>query len=138
MVSCPKKRRRLRGSRVCPQPQQEGWKQLCCQPLPVKHREDILGQITIVPQEPRRQADYMSSRLPVRYMEDFTVLGFTVATFARALELLEDAGYAVTEEDGGAQVEIASAKDVQNIHTLFRAGRLAHEYRDLAETFYQA
>ncbi len=96
-----------------------------------------MGHITILPTG-ACQADYLSNHLPTRYMEDFTLLGFTVSTFSRALELLDNAGYIIIRQDGGAQVKIASAEELRNIQTLFLTNNLSYEYGDLANTIYQA
>ncbi len=71
-----------------------------------------MGYITILPEELACQEDYLANHLPTRYMEDFTLLGFTVSVLSRAVDLLENAGYTVICWDG--------------------------EYGDLANTIYQA
>ncbi len=97
-----------------------------------------MGYITILPEELTCQEDYLGNHLPTRYMEDFTLLGFTVSSFSRAVELLDDAGYVVIHQDGGAQVQLESAADLRNIQALFVDNHLGHQYGDLANTIYQA
>ncbi len=71
-------------------------------------------------------------------MEDFTLLGFTVSTLSRAVDLLDNAGYSVIRQDGGVRVQLESAADLRNIQTLFVDNNLSHQYGDLANTIYQA
>ncbi len=52
-----------------------------------------MGYITILPEELACQEDYLANHLPTRYMEDFTLLGFTVSTLSRAVDLLDNAGW---------------------------------------------
>lgn len=97
-----------------------------------------MGNITLLPEDASRRERYLSHQLPERYMEDFSLPGFTVPAFAKAIELLTNARYIVVEQHGGARIHINTTQDLRKISELFTRNDIAFTYGDLADTLYQA
>lgn len=86
------------------------------------------------------KAEYLQTlRLPEFYMEDFTILGFTVPSPETAGKLLQQAGYKLTNNSTcGAEIEIQSHLEITAIRDLLQAAGLGVELSDIADTMYQA
>ena len=95
--------------------------------------------VTVIAEEPASRAHYLSSQtLPLRYMEDFTLMGFVVDRFAQAKALLVSHGFYIKEQGQGIEVIIADHRGVAEISSLFAENNIFSTYGDLAETMYQA
>lgn len=98
-----------------------------------------MGTIALLPDDQKRKEIYLSShRLPEKYMEDFTLLGFVVDQLDRSVFLLERAGYHVEKERGGAEIRLEAYSQLMEISSLFRDNRIEHSFGDVAESIYQA
>lgn len=97
-----------------------------------------MGYTTLLPEGRESREHYLSFHLPKRYMEDFTLLGFVVPSFTKALKLLDKANYVITEKNGGARIHINSPKELHNISNLLIDNNFSYEYGDLADSIYQA
>lgn len=98
-----------------------------------------MGKIALLPDDQKRKEIYLSSqKLPEKYMEDFTLLGFVVDQLDRSVSLLESAGYHVEKEKGGAEIRLEAHSQLTEISSLFRDNRIQHSFGDIAESIYQA
>lgn len=78
------------------------------------------------------------SEIPACYMDDYSVLGFTVDRYDDSVKLLEHAGYRIKFRRIGAMVFFDGADAVVRMHELLVENGIYTEYKDIAETFYQA
>ena len=98
-----------------------------------------MGRIALTPCDTRSRGIYLHYRgIPQNYMADFTILGFVVKHYKEALCLLVDAGFQVYEQNAGADIRIYSPQQLIEIKTLFSKNNLDFEFRDIADTIYQA
>ena len=98
-----------------------------------------MGQIALLPRHALDKAVYLNEQsIPTRYMEDFTLLGFTVDQFEVALQLLVQNKRPLNRTVSGAQLEITTAKDIQEIAKILKAAGVAYEFGDVADCIYQA
>ena len=95
--------------------------------------------VTVIAEAPASRARYLSSKkLPLRYMEDFTLMGFVVDRLAQAKALLVSHGFCVEEQHQGIEVIISDYRGVAEINSLFAENNIHSTYGDIAETMYQA
>lgn len=78
------------------------------------------------------------SEIPACYMDDYSVLGFTVDRYDDSLKLLEQAGYRLESRRIGAVVFFDGIDAILRLYTLLVENGINTEYRDIAETFYQS
>lgn len=76
--------------------------------------------------------------LPAFYMEDFTILGFTVQQPETAELLLRQAGYKLHDDRCGATIEIDNYLEIPVIRDLLQEAGLQVELGNIADTLYQA
>ena len=76
-------------------------------------------------------------RLPAFYMQDFTILGFRVSDYDRAIQILDRRGFLLKQEDGMVAVHLSTAVQMNDVMQLFSNDGLACEIADLAEGMYQ-
>lgn len=76
--------------------------------------------------------------LPLHYMEDFSLLGFTVHDFNKACKVLGEAGFSVTPRNVGAELALKNYKQIKEITHIFKANRIVSDFSDIADTLYQA
>ncbi len=70
-------------------------------------------------------------------MEDFSVLGFRVADCERAREVLRGSCFELRQSQGGTQVMIDNASQLEDVMRVLRASGLACELTDVAQGMYQ-
>lgn len=98
-----------------------------------------MSRIVLVGTECLEKAQYLETcSLPSFYMEDFTILGFTVPRIEPAREILKKAGYRVTDKICGSEIEVDSPGDIVSIRDLLMKSGMNVELGDIADTMYQA
>lgn len=98
-----------------------------------------MPKIAIVADDYTQRAQYLDNKqIPVKYMEDFTVLGFIVSEHEKACALLRQEGYTVHNHTIGAEVIINDASQIQDISTCFGKNDITSTFSDIADTLYQA
>jgi hypothetical protein len=98
-----------------------------------------MGKIIIVPNDRRRRAAYMvNTRLPAFYMGDYSVLGLLVASYAKAVRILDEQGYPIQKTACGADINIGGPAQVAEIQQLLHAHGIGSEIADVVDTVYQA
>jgi hypothetical protein len=71
-------------------------------------------------------------------MSDFSLMGFVVDRFPEACKILRSAGFQVTEQGGGADIEIDGSVQLPEIQSIFSSSDIGCEFSDIADTIYQA
>jgi len=85
------------------------------------------------------KARYLEScSLPQFYMEDFTILGFTVSKLQTARTILEEAGYQLHDKGCGAEIVVSSPHQLASIQGILQQAGITVELGDIADTMYQA
>ena len=98
-----------------------------------------MGKIALLPCDSCSRAKYLGNKaLPDNYMADFTLMGFIVGQYRRALALLTSAGYRVDEQETGADICIDNPHTLQEIKALLTANHISCDLSDIADTLYQA
>ena len=98
-----------------------------------------MQKIALTSKDCKSRSAYLDSiALPLTYMEDFSLLGFTVDNLQKAVFLLKKCGYKVTAGEAGGQIYIENFTQIRDIQNLFSDNSLASDFTDIADTFYQA
>ena len=98
-----------------------------------------MTSVVLLPDDLQRRGAYLgTTRLPSKYMEDFSLMGFVVDNYEQACALLKSADYDLEKGDFGAEIIIASPRQLLDIKALFMSNRIHCEYSDIADTLYQA
>lgn len=98
-----------------------------------------MSKIAIIGSTCDDKAKYLETCcLPQFYMEDFTILGFTVSKLTTACSLLQQAGYRLNDKGCGAEIEISSPGQIAAIQDILYEAGMRAELGDIADTMYQA
>lgn len=98
-----------------------------------------MGKIALLPCDYHSRATYLGSReLPDNYMADFTLMGFVVGHYSKAVALLTTAGYSLEEQQGGTDIRIDTPRKLQEIKALLTTNNIRCDLSDIADTLYQA
>lgn len=95
-------------------------------------------KIAMVPEDITRRACYLSTRLPARYMEDFSLAGLVVDRFDEACSLLVGRGYQLREDEGCLEISLGSCRQLPALMSMLAAHQIHCEMADIADTIYQA
>ena len=74
---------------------------------------------------------------PLRYMNDFSVLGLRVESLSKALEILEADGYRVLRRRCSATISFENSDRFKNIFETLARHRIEHGMSDLMGCAYQ-
>lgn len=98
-----------------------------------------MGKIAVLPKKHHCRAHYLEEKkLPATYMEDFTLMGFLVEEFDKAVSLLKQAGYYVEYKKCGSEILIHNSKNISDIGAIFSENNIKYSWSDVADTIYQA
>lgn len=98
-----------------------------------------MTKIALLPSDIQSRGKYLcEKKLPDNYMADFTLMGFVVDSYPKALEVLRLGGYSVEEQEGGVDIIIHTTKHLPAIQALFTDNDIKYDYKDIADTLYQA
>ena len=98
-----------------------------------------MAKIALIADNCLSKSAYLDScRLPTFYMEDFSILGFSVQQYDKARELLRKAGYKMLDKQFGTDILIDDAKQVVKIKDILQNNGIKAELSDIADTIYQA
>ena len=75
--------------------------------------------------------------LPAFYMADYSVLGLLVDRLEEAVRVLQEAGYAVVNENGDFEVVLDHAGHIELTLQLLTANDIASEFADVVSGIYQ-
>ena len=96
-------------------------------------------KIALLPCDINSRGKYLGNReLPNNYMGDFTLMGFVVDRYQKALTLLAKSNYRLDEQEGGTDISIDTPLDLQEIKALLTANNIRCDFSDIADTLYQA
>lgn len=85
-----------------------------------------------------RSAYLDTCKIPRFYMEDFSILGFTVQQYDKACELLRKAGFKMLDKKFAADILIDDAQQLVMIRDILQNNGIKAELSDIADTIYQA
>jgi len=94
--------------------------------------------IALLPDDAANKACYLQSRLPARYMEDYSLAGLVVNRYHEACALLAENGYQLNEQCGGMEISLTAYHDLLQVVSLLGTHRIHCEMSDIADTIYQA
>lgn len=98
-----------------------------------------MGKIAVVPEDLCSRVEFLASMgIPVNYMGDFTVLGIVVDRYQEAFEILKTKGVQLESVGRGLVIEIDHSSAVPAIIEELASHRIHCQFRDLADTLYQA
>lgn len=98
-----------------------------------------MPSIALLPDDCRSRGLYLDSkRLPDNYMADFTLLGFVVDNYQLAVGVLQENGFHLSEQPGGADIHCMLPESLTRVLSLLRAHNIGCELSDVADTLYQA
>jgi hypothetical protein len=96
-------------------------------------------KIALVADNCMSRSEYLETcQLPDFYMEDFSVLGFSVQQYDEACTLLRNAGYSMLDKRGGTDILLEDATQVVAIQDILQQNAIKVEFSDIADTIYQA
>ncbi len=87
----------------------------------------------------KSRSEYLETcHLPDFYMEDFSVIGFSVQQYDEACTLLRNAGYSMLEKKSGVDLLLEDIKQVAAVKDILQHNAIKVELSDIADTIYQA
>lgn len=93
----------------------------------------------ILPADIKSREMYLDSRpLPVKYMEDFSLMGFVVDRYTEACALLLAAGYHLSQHQYGSDLVVEGPAKIVEISSLLMSNNINSTFSDIADTLYQA
>lgn len=98
-----------------------------------------MTRLPLLPRSQRSREIFLQAQeLPDNYMGDFTLMGMVVSEYVRAVATLEGAGFRLSEQPGGAAIDIHSAKHLQHAVALLQTESIDCTLTDIADSIYQA
>lgn len=98
-----------------------------------------MAKIVLLPQGLHERAEYLEGLgVPDKYMEDYSVLGIIVDRYQESLALLHDSGFAIEKYAAGTLINLENRSSLGNILELLKENMIRCDYKDIADTFYQA
>lgn len=98
-----------------------------------------MSTIAVCSEDMGSRAVYLQGKkLPVNYMEDFSLMGFVVDRYPEALSLLRSQGFILKETEGGADIHVDSPEELREIQTSLTAKNIRCSFTDIVDTLYQA
>ena len=98
-----------------------------------------MARVTLVPEGSRAREQYLQEKqLPVRYMEDFSVMGLMVSDYEEAVKLIAARGIRADTVAGCTEIFIEQPSAISEIQSLLETHNIRCSYGDIADTLYQA
>ena len=98
-----------------------------------------MSKIALLPEGLQERAVYLEGLgIPDKYMEDYSVLGIIVDRYQESLTLLRDSGFAIDKGTAGTTINLADRTSLGKILALLNENLIRCDYKDIADTFYQA
>ena len=98
-----------------------------------------MGKIALLPKGLHERAEYLDGLgVPDKYMEDYSVLGIIVDHYHESLALLLDSGFAIEKLAAGSMISLKDRSSLGKILGLLNDNLIRFDYKDIADTFYQA
>jgi hypothetical protein len=76
--------------------------------------------------------------MPLRYMEDFSILGITVTDYPVAQAFLRQSGYTITPRPGGGDINLPHFTHLPRLMEQLHDNGIEATFSDVADTIYQA
>lgn len=93
----------------------------------------------VLPADIKSREIYLNSRpLPLKYMEDFSSMGFVVDRYTEACALLLAEGYSLNRHQYGSDLLVEGPAKIMEINTLLISKNINCTFSDIADTLYQA
>ena len=98
-----------------------------------------MGKIALLPEDLPERAEYLEELgVPCNYMEDFSVLGIIVDRYQESLALLHESGFVIEKLAAGSMISLKDRSSLGMILGLLSENQIRCDYKDIADTFYQA
>ena len=98
-----------------------------------------MGKIALLPEGLHERAEYLESLgIPDKYMEDYSVLGIIVDRYQESLSLLRASGFGIEECGAGTIINLQDRTSLAKIIGLLNENLIRCDFKDIADTFYQA
>jgi hypothetical protein len=99
----------------------------------------LMVRIPLIGDSCKSKSEYLATRqLPDFYMEDFSILGFSVGQYDEACALLREAGYTMLEQQSGTDLLLEDIRQVAAVKDILQQNAIKVELSDIADTIYQA
>jgi hypothetical protein len=98
-----------------------------------------MGKIALLPEGLHERAEYLEELgVPDKYMEDYSVLGIIVDRYQESLALLRNSGFTIDKGAAGTIITLEDRSSLAKILGLLNENLIRCDYKDIADTFYQA
>ena len=98
-----------------------------------------MAKIALLPEGLHERVEYLQGLgIPDKYMEDYSVLGIIVDRYQESLALLRDSGFAIEKHAAVTLIDLENRSSLSNILGLLNENMIRCDYKDIADTFYQA
>ncbi len=107
--------------------------------LPTEKAVIGMGKIALLPESLHERVEYLDGLgVPDKYMEDYSVLGIIVDQYHESLALLLDSGFTIDKLAAGSMISLEDHSSLGKILELLDDNRIRCDYKDIADTYYQA
>jgi hypothetical protein len=107
--------------------------------LPTEKAVITMGKIALLPESLHERVEYLDLLgIPDKYMEDYSVLGIIVDRYQESLALLLDSGFTIDKLAAGSMISLEDRSSLGKILGLLHDNRIRCDYKDIADTYYQA
>ena len=98
-----------------------------------------MAKIALISEGIDEQSEFVNNLgIPVNYMEDFSVLGIVVDHYQESVAELKKSGFTIENLEPGSIISVDDSSVLTRVLRLLRAKRIRCNYRDIADSFYQA
>ena len=98
-----------------------------------------MGKIVLLPEGLHEKAEYLEELgVPDKYMEDYSVLGIIVDRYQESLALLRNSGFTIDKGAAGTIIKLEDRSSLAKILGLLNDNLIRCDYKDIADSFYQA
>jgi hypothetical protein len=98
-----------------------------------------MSKIALLPEGVHERAEYLDGLgVPDKYMEDYSVLGIIVDRYQESLVVLRNSGFAIEKGAAGTLINLEDRSSLAKILGLLNENQIRCDYKDIADTFYQA
>ena len=98
-----------------------------------------MSKIVLIGSDCTEKAQYLETcEMPSFYMEDFTILGFTVSKIEMARDILKKAGFTLIDKICASEITVNNPKQILSIRDHLLNAGMSVELSDIADTMYQA
>ena len=98
-----------------------------------------MSKIVLLPEGLHERAEYLEGLgVPDKYMEDYSVLGIVVDRYQESLALLHESGFIIEKGAAATLINLVDHSSLSEILGLLSDNTIRCDYKDIADTFYQA